>query len=308
MNLSSVDLNLLVALDALLAERSVSRAALRLGLSQPATSHALARLRAHFGDPLFVRTPEGMVPTPRAMAVAEPLRVALEAARAAFEGPRKFEPSRAERLFRLSVADGMAALLLPTLVERVSQQAPSVDLALSPVAQIDAVDRMLLDGALDAALVPTTFERAGIQRRLLWKERFVCVLRAGHPLSRRRSLSLDEWLALRHLLVAPRGAPGSIVDDALAAKGRRRRVALQVPQFLLAPTVIERSDLAWTAPARVAEALASRFELVIKPLPIELEGFSVFLRWHERFDRDEGHRWLRAKLIEASRSLRSSDR
>ncbi|MBL8680353.1 MAG: LysR family transcriptional regulator [Myxococcales bacterium] len=311
MNLSSVDLNLLVVLDALLQERSVTRAARRVGLSQPATSSALSRLRAHFEDPLFVRTARGIEPTPRAIAIAPVLASALEAVRATLAEPKAFDAANARRAFRLSVPDSLAVLVLPALLERIGREAPGIDLQLKPVvSSLDDADRALLEGELDVAVVPakmpSSAERSGVQQRALWREEFVCVLREGHPLAKRRALKMDEWLALHHLLVAPRGTPGSLVDDTLARMGLARRVALMVPQFLLAAPVVARSDLAWTAPGHVARAMQERYRLVVKPVPFELEGFTLFLRWHSRFDRDAAHKWLRALLVSVADAMQTS--
>ncbi|MFO0556527.1 MAG: LysR family transcriptional regulator [Polyangiales bacterium] len=306
MNLGSVDLNLLVVLDALLAERSVTRAARKLGLSQPATSSALNRLRAHFGDPLFVRTSAGIEPTARALSVERHLRAALDAVRATLAEPRPFDPATAKKAFRMSVPDSFAVQLLPPALERMEREAPGVDLILKPfAADAERADQLLLEGELDAIVTRDETPRAGLQQRLLWKEKFVCVLRRGHPMATKRAFTLEHWLSLRHVLVAPRGTVGSLVDDTLARLGHTRRVALLVPQFLMAPEIVARTDLAWTAPASVARAMEATHGLVIKPVPIELEGFSLFLRWHDRFDRDPAHRWLRALVADAAQKAKS---
>lgn len=306
MNLSSVDLNLLVVLEALLLERSVTRAARRLGLSQPATSSALNRLRAHFGDPLFVRSTGGIEPTSRALALEPSLRAALDAVRTTLAPATAFEPQTAVKTFRLTVPDSLAALLIPRALARLEREAPSVDLLFAPFSgTTEESDALLREGSLDAVIVRDVPDRALMHQRLLWRDDFVCVLRDGHPMARKRALSLDEWLALRHVLVAPRGTRGSLVDDVLAAMGRSRRVALIVPQFLLAPPAVAHSDLAWTAPASIARELAASHKLVIKPVPFEIDGFSLYLRWHDRFDRDPAHRWLRELLVDCTRTGRS---
>lgn len=306
MNLSSVDLNLLVVLDALLQERSVTRAARKLGLSQPATSSALNRLRAHFGDPLFVRSSSGIEPTSRALSVERSLRTALDAIQSTLAGPTPFEPSAAKRAFRVSIPDSLAPQLLPPALEQMEREAPGVDLLVKPfAADTEQGDRLLLEGELDAIVTRDDTARAGLQHRLLWKDKFVCVLREGHPLANKRTFTLADWLSLRHVLVAPRGTMGSLVDDTLAKAGHTRRVALLVPQFLMAPAIVARTNLAWTAPESVARTMKDTHRLVIKPVPLELEGFSLYLRWHDRFDRDPAHRWLRALLVEAARQAKS---
>jgi DNA-binding transcriptional LysR family regulator len=301
MNLAAVDLNLLVALDALLKERSVSHAARRLGLSQPAASHALARLRALFDDPLFVRCATGIEPTPRALALAPSLESALAAVRATLAGPARFDPATDARTFRWAAADAVAALLLPPMVERIGREAPSIVLHVQNVSGED-VDRALIDGELHAAVVPTAHDRAGVRHKLLWKESFVCVLRGDHPMARKRTFTLDDWLSLRHVVVTPRGTPGSLVDTVLAERGQRRMVSVMVPHFLLAPPLVARSDLSWTAPERVGREYAARFGLAVRSVPLALEGFSLYLRWHERNERDPGHRWLRSVMNAAVRA------
>ncbi|MDB4931794.1 MAG: LysR family transcriptional regulator [Myxococcaceae bacterium] len=294
MNLAAVDLNLLVTLEALLAERSVTRAARRLGLSQPALSHALQRLRDLFGDPLFLRAPGGLLPTDRALELSAPLAAALDAVRLALSGPAAFDPATARRTFAVATADHGSFVLLPELWATLNAEAPGVDVSV----RVDTVDqgrRELLDGELDLLIGPYQREVAGYYRQRLLHERFVCVLRKGHPAAR-GGLTLDKWLALPHLLVAPRGKPGSAVDTALAAVGRARRVGLMVPQFLVAPHVVAGSDLVWTAPERMARAYAKLLPLVLRPVPIALEGFTVWQSWHERRHRDPGHAWLRARV------------
>ena len=306
MNLAAVDLNLLVTLEALLAERSVTRAARRLGLSQPATSHALQRLRDLFGDPLLVRAPGGLQATDRALSLSAPLAQALDAVRRTFDGPAAFDPATARRTFAVATADHGSFVLLPELWATLNAEAPGVDVTV----RVDTVDqgmRELADGDLDLLIGPYQREVAGYYRQRLMHERFVCVLRRGHPAAAGGEFTLDAWLALPHLLVAPRGRPGSAVDTALAALGRARRVGLMVPQFLVAPHVVAGSDLVWTAPERMARAYAALLPLVLRPVPIPLEGFTVWQSWHERRHRDPGHAWMRARVRAVAASSRRAD-
>jgi DNA-binding transcriptional LysR family regulator len=304
-NLAAVDLNLLVTLEALLAERSVTRAARRLGLSQPATSHALQRLRDLFGDPLLVRVPGGLQATDRALALAGPLAQALEAVRRTLDGPAAFDPGSARRTFAVATADHGSFVLLPELWATLNAEAPGVDVTVR-VDSIDQGRRELADGELDLLIGPYHRESAGFYRQRLLHERFVCVLRRGHPAAR-GGMGLDEWLALPHLLVSPQGRPGSVVDTALAAMGRARRVGLMVPQFLVAPHVVAASDLVWTAPERMARAYTALLPLTVLPVPIPLEGFTVWQSWHERRHRDPGHAWLRSRVRAVAASSRRAD-
>ncbi|MBL8716493.1 MAG: LysR family transcriptional regulator [Myxococcales bacterium] len=295
-HLPGVDLNLLVAFEALLAERSVTRAAARLGLTQPATSHALARLRALLDDPVLVRTARGMVPTERALALEPVVRRALGDLSEAL-APTSFSPATAERMFTLGTGDYAEMVVLPGLAAEVARSAPQVSLLVRPVPEPFVQE--LEDRRLDVVLSPSVPEVAGIHTRRLFDERFVCVVREGHPGVGGR-LTLDRYCSLSHLLIAPRGRPGSFVDTALAEMGRKRRVALTVPHFLVAPMVVAESDLVLTLAERVARRFAKTFGLRVLPPPFEIGGFSIHLFWHARVNDDPGHVWLRQQILAAS--------
>ncbi|MCC6750329.1 MAG: LysR family transcriptional regulator [Deltaproteobacteria bacterium] len=299
MNLRSVDLNLLLVLEALFAERSVTRAAASLGLSQPAASHALRRLRELFGDPLFVRGPQGLRPTARAEAMGAPLALALQVLRRTLSEPPPFDPAASHRRFTLAATDLAQVTLLPPLLGALARGAPGISVLVRPVPA-EETERLLAEGELDLALALPGPDRPGLYRQALFEERFVCVLRKGHPAARRR-LTLDRFCALPHLLVAPRGAPGGLVDSSLAELGRTRRVTLTVSQFLVAPHVVAHSDLAWTAPTRIAKAYARLLPLVLRPVPLPLGGFTLAQLWHERQHRDPAHLWFRARLAEVAK-------
>lgn len=293
--LAGVDLNLLVTLDALLTERHVTRAARRLGLTQPATSHALARLRKMFNDPLLVRGPGGVLqPTPRAEALVPTIHRAITELAAAVRAPATFDPASARRTFWLGASDFVEMVLLPTLAARLGQLAPGIDLRV--LVEPDNAPAALARGSLDVVLSPPLPEYAsGCYQRALFDERFTCVVRRGHPAAARR-LTLARFCELDHLLIAPRGMPGSFVDNALAALNRKRRVALTVPHFMVAPHVVAHTDLILTLPSRLAELFAQSLGLVILPPPLEIPGFSMHMVWHERTHYDPGHRWLREQF------------
>ncbi len=301
MHLASVDLNLAVVLHALLTERSVSRAGKRLGLSQSATSHALARLRQLVGDPLVLRTPRGVEPTARGDAIASPLAAALEALERALLAPPTFDPSTARRAFRVGASDYAEFLLLPPLLARIAEEAPGVDLW--GHSHGDEVHDRLRSGELDLALGVARKEQSpGIQSAPLLEERFVCVVREGHPLLR-GALTVARFVAARHAFIAPRGRPGGAVDDALAALGHKRRVALAVPHFLVAPHVIARTDLVLTVAERIALAFAALLPLRVLPPPVTLPGFTLSLIWHERNEVDPAQAWLRSRISEVAAGL-----
>lgn len=295
--LAGIDLNLALALDALLAERHVTRAATRLGITQSAASHALARLRALLGDPLLVRGPRGdMLATPRATALAPALHRALGELATALHGAPPFDPATARASVRIATSDYVELLVLPKLIERLARLAPGIDVWAVPLP--DFGDTQLATGAIDVAIGPPrgSARPAGMYEKVVFAEVFRCVMRADHPLAGER-LTLARYCGARHVLVAPRGQPGSFVDDALAALGRERRVAVAVPHFLVVPHLLASSDLIATLASRIAELFAPMLGLVTTAPPIELPGFKMAMSWHERSHHDPMHRWLREQLV-----------
>ena len=294
-HLLRMDLNLLMALDALLDEGSVSGAARRVGLSQPAMSRALGRLRDQLNDAILVRNGRGMIRTPRAMAIARPLRDALDALGQMVAGPSKFEPASARRTFRLGTADYGAAVVVPRLLDSVAQLAPGVSIEVQPVP--DDLATALETGRLDAAVVPRRAVAAGLVWRPLFSERFVCIVRRGHPELDGRALTLKTFCRLGHVVVTPTGRPGSPVDDLLARKKLERKVVLRVPNFLLAPCIVASTDLIATTPARLASQFAG-LPIVAHEPPLPVPGFRIALGWHERFRSDPGHAWFRGVMTD----------
>lgn len=284
----------LVALDALLETRSVSAAARRVGVTQSAMSHALGRLRTRFADPLLVRTGKGMVPTARAEQMAPRLRRGLaELDRAAAEA-EPWEPGMARRAFHIDTTDFGELLLIPPLIARLVPAAPGVDLHIHRMGEpLDA----LMSGEVELVVgVLGAQQPAGLRRRALFRERFVCLMGAQHPLAS-GPLTVEAFAAARHLLISPRGAPGGVVDTALGRMGLERRVALTVAHFLVAPHIVAGSDLILTLPERVAQSFAGILPLRVVAPPLELPTFTTWMVWHERADLDPGHRWLREQLV-----------
>jgi DNA-binding transcriptional LysR family regulator len=277
-------------------ERHLSRAAMRVGLSQPAMSRVLGRLRDAFGDPLFVRTPRGMLPTARADELAPRVHAVLDAAEALVR-PAAFDPATLARTFTIGTADFFDAMLIPRLIDQLAV-APGVRVHTRPID--DDVSDALGSGRLDLTI--GVREAAPSEARLgkLYDEQFVCAVRRDHPRVGRR-LSLERFVELPHLLIAPGGNPGSRVDTALAARGLTRRVVVRVHTFQSAPAIVASSDLIVTAPARLLEPLAQRFRLRLLPPPIELPGFPVFAAWHPRVHDDPAHVWFRGALAAASK-------
>ena len=289
------------ALDAILETGSVTRAAAGLGLSQSALSHQLARLREVLDDPLVVRGAKGMVPTPRALALAAPLRRALVELELALTTGASWAPATSTRLFRLALPDAYATAVLPTILERVAQEAPGVDIDVRPLIGapfVEALER----GEIDLTGGATTLSSSNVLRwRAALKEDFASVVRLNHP-EVGESLDLDTFCALNHVLISPDGGRGGIVDEALAALGRRRRVQLTIRYFLAAPLIVAASDLILTGPRSVLRYVCQRAPLRLVETPLELPGFQLGLFWHQRVQEDPGHRWLRDVVASAFRT------
>ena len=293
MDIRNVDLNLLVALDALLAERSVSRAAVRLHLSQPAASALLARLRELFDDPLLLRSARGMLPTPRALELLGPLRQVLDEIDAIVQPRAAFEPSSAMHTFTLSASDYVEYALLPMLVDFLERKAPGVRLEVRPL-DLPSVARQMESGEVDLCVTGLQNAPAGLHVRPLYAERIVSVVRRKHPGVGER-LTLDQFCELEHIRVSVPGSGFSTqIDQALAALGRKRRNRLAVPHFLLVPEIVARSDMISALPERLARGYANKLRIFDPPL--ELEGFTVGEMWHERSQRDPAQQWLREVL------------
>jgi DNA-binding transcriptional LysR family regulator len=301
-HLSSLDLNLLVVLESLLDTRSVTTTADRVGLSQSATSHALARLRTALADPLFVRSRAGLVPTERALALATPLRDALDRLRRVVAPPTAFDPAIAKRRFVLSTADYGELVLMPTLVARLARTAPGIDLSL--VASEDDPFEQLARGESDAFIGPMRMglERADIRERRLFDEHFVCIVREGHPKAD-KAWTLAEFAALDHALISPRARPGGTVDTLLEQHGLSRRVAITLPHFLVAPFIVAGTDLVLTIPERVARTFAAFLPLRLVEPPADVPGFTMALIWHERRHSDPAHAWLRGELAAVAKEI-----
>lgn len=294
MDLHGIDMNLLVAFDALMAERSVTRAGTRIGRTQPAMSAALARLRVLLRDELFVRGPGGLQPTPRALDLAEPLGRALAEIQRTLEFTQLFDPGSSAASFTLGLSDHPAFVLLPKLVERLRQAAPTVTLRITSFTARDDAVSILDGGEADLTIgVPPAIPVGGrILSRPLFEERFVCIVRRGHPVAD-SPLDLETFLGLSHLLVSPERERFGHVDAALAKRGLKRRLALTLPQMYAAPTLIARSDMIATLMAGVVSASGREEELRILPPPVELPPVPFVVSWHRRNDAHPAQRWLR---------------
>lgn len=294
MDIRNVDLNLLVVLDALLAERSVTRAAQRLHLSQSATSAALARLRELFGDPLLLRTAGGMLPTSRGAELELPVRAWVADIERMVQATRTFIPRASATTFTISASDYVEFTVLPRLIDFLEAHSPSSRLAVKPM-EIEAIGRQLEAGEIDLALMSTANAPPDVRSRPLYTERFVIVARREHPRVR-RALDLDTYCDLEHVMVSARGGGFTgAIDEALAQVGRKRRVKLSVPHYLLVPEVVMRTDMISALPERLARAYSDRLRIVQPPVPVR--GFTIAQVWHERTHRDPSQQWLRESVV-----------
>ncbi len=288
-----MDLNLLKALDALLDERSVTRAAQRLSLTQPAVSGMLTRLRESFDDPLFVRTQRGITPTLRAQELAAPVKELLGGIESLLQ-PQAFDPATAQMTVQLASTDyALQAVVVPFLA-KLRRRAPGVRVAVVPAQHLPVYER-LERGDIDLALISPENTAPDLYARHLFDERYVCVMRAGHP-DARGALSLDRFCALDHALISYTGGSFcGVTDEVLARLGRSRRVVLSITSFLVLPEILRNSDLIAVVPQRVvADARGLK---VLEP-PVAIPGFVKTAAWHERTHRSPGHRWVRSVLFD----------
>ncbi len=293
--LNELGLHHLRALDTILREGSVTRAADTLGLSQSALSHQLARLRDVLGDPLVVRGGTGVVGTPRALALKGPLRDALAELERAIRQDDRWDPDTAQRRFAIAMPDHFALLILTDLLPRIEKAAPGVDVL------VHSADGVNLDvGPVELVLGGLQFAPAGLKTRALVSTSFACAVRRDHP-TVGKGMDLDTYCGLDHLLISPRGRPGGIVDDALADLGRDRRIRAATASFVAAPLILQSTDMVLTAPRRLLQFMAQRepLRLMEPPAGLTLPTFRLALWWHPRHHADEGHRWFRSLIANA---------
>jgi len=301
MNLAAVDLNLLVAFEALIEERHVTRAASRIGLAQPSMSSALRRLRELFDDELFLRTATGMHPTEKALALARPIGAALEHIRGALAPRQGFDPATSKRRFVIAVTDYGDLVVVPALAKRLRREAPGIDLAVRPITDArDAVAR-LERGELDALVGGHLPDSATGMRRRLIEERFVCIRDAAHAAGS-AALSLSDYAALPHALFSAVGGDGlpSAIDSALDAAGLKRRVAITLPHVVAVPFAVAGTDLVATMAERVARRFAAGAGVAVSPLPCKVPAFDIDLLHARRALSDPALRWFTDAIAAAA--------
>lgn len=307
-DLSRTDLNLLVLFETVMRERHVGRAAERMNLSASAVSHGLGRLRRLLNDPLFLKTPKGVVPSARALALESPIADALARVRKVVSSAGPFDPATSGRRFTVGAPDGVSAVFLAPLLESIRREAPAVDVAvrqLLPVAGEVAAERAwriafsdLESRAMDVAVIPSDEVPVRFAVQTLYEESFVLGMRASHPL--RRRLTMERYCAAEHMVVSLTGDPHGFVDEVLARAGHTRRVALTVPNFMFALAVLAQSDLICALPARFAAAHAERFGLVVAASPIPLGQFRLNVVTPEVAMMDAGVAWFVSQLMKSA--------
>ena len=296
MNMTDLDLNLLRVFDAIATEGSVTVAGERIGLSQPAMSNALARLRQLFDDPLFVRTPRGMRPTPFAQQLSQPVREALRLIQGALQQHAGFEPRSSNNTFRFYMSDIGEMVFLPGLLERVKRDAPGVKIEVVriPIKDIHAA---LEAGEIDLAIGFLPGLTTGMRQQPLFREHYVCMLRADHPVIGAK-ISVKQFREAAHVLVSYAGTGHQVIEETFVAEGLSARIAARVPHFLVVPMILARTDLIVTVPSRVAAVFARLGNFKVLKLPLSMPSFEVRLHWHQRFHQDPANRWLREVMTD----------
>jgi DNA-binding transcriptional LysR family regulator len=291
MNISNVNLNLLVSFDALMAERNVTRAASRTGVTQSAMSNALAQLRRLTGDPLFVRGRRGVSPTDRALALAPPIRHALATIDSALASSGVFDPEASDRTFSIAASDYVEYVVLGPLLRLLEREAPRIRIEMRAWGRHE-VTRDLEEGNVDLMLGFYDDVPPGHHAQRLFDEQYVCVVRRDHPTVGAR-LTLKRYVELSHVLVSQRaGSPGS-VDRALAKRGLERKVGARVSHFLMVPALVAQTDMVAALSRRIAEPFARMLRLRVLPPPIALPTSTIGQVWHARTDADAAHTWFR---------------
>ncbi|MGE3782324.1 MAG: LysR family transcriptional regulator [Alphaproteobacteria bacterium] len=297
MDIKAVDLNLLKAFDALVRERAVTRAASRIGLSQPAMSGALGRLRRLFADELFVRHPAGMEPTARAREIAPLVAAAIEHIEAALNLRTGFDPAASGAIFTAGMAEYAEVALVERLAGAFAAQAPRARLRLTPLNGVEAAEQ-LDSGAIDVAVAHLRTLPARFESMVLLRDPFVLVARRGHPLLA-TPLSIEDYAALDHLLVSPRGQTSGAIDRMLMDFGLSRRISLLVATYLAVPAALAASDLVATVPRQIARHIVASADIDIMPLPVDFTA-TVSIAWHRRTASDPALSWFRSLLIGAA--------
>lgn len=290
MKLTGIDLNLFVVFEAIYTERNLTRAAGVLNVTQPAVSNALARLRAHFDDPLFARRGGAMAPTPVAQSLILPVRQALARLRSGLDQRARFDPETSGRTFHIAMRDASAAMLLAPLARHLARAAPNVQVQTHLVDRAE-IGMELAAGTLDLAIDIPELQRADLMTMPLIADRYVCVMRQGHP-DAGKPMTLDRFTALRHVAISSRRRGRTLIEAALARAGRQPNTVMRVPMFQMALDLVRGSDLIATLPS----ALARDFDVATAELPFASPALDSLLYWHRNAESDPGNMWMREAI------------
>lgn len=296
MELGDIDLNQLVLFHRLMVERRVSKVADHLGLTQPAVSNSLAKMRRLFGDELFVRTPSGMVPTSFAEQLAEPVGYALAMIHSGLNQQTRFDPASVKRSVTIGMTDIGEIVFLPMLVERLVREAPGVSLSTVRNTAVNLRDDME-SGKVDLAIGLLPHLKAGFFQRRLFQQRYVCLFRRGHRIDKKK-LTLSDFRAAEHLVVVSAGTGHGKVDELLRRAGVDRVVRLTVPHFVGVGHILQGTDLVATVPERLAQRLAEPFGLAYLPHPVQLPEVAINVFWHAKVHRSPANQWLRGVVFD----------
>lgn len=294
---NNMDLNLLRVFQAIVDERSLTLAGNRLHLSQPAVSYALGRLRLIFDDPLFIRSKQGMQPTPTALELAKPIGRALQAVQDALRYTEQFEAAVSTRIFLTSMTDVAEMVFLPSICNSLSAQAPHASLHVEQVPSAHIEEALRL-GQLDFVISNLPALKSVTRYALLFRESYACLTRKRDQLPNREKLTLDEFLAMSHVMVKSAESSHHQVEDSFLTFGIHRKIALEIPHFSVLPRILERSDFAVTLPLRIARLFNENNQFMVYQLPVDIPEVEVNLHWHQDFDNDNGGRWLRQMIID----------
>lgn len=301
--LTGLNLNLLVALDALLSERNVTRAARRVGITQPAMSQTLARLRELFADPLLVRRGRSMVLTPRAEAMLVPLSDALLSVERAVQLGMGFDAATSTRIFSVALPDQSVTVMLSPLLRLIAAQAPGVRVQVEPLS-ISRLSGKLASGEIDLVLAVHLGSSEGLRKETLLADEYVCLVRRGHPLARRKRVRIEDYAAHGHLAYTPVGFVPPSISEAVPGFASTSGIRASVPYLLALPEVVRGTDLVATVPRRLLSAPIDFRGVVVLEAPRELPAVVESLWWHPRFDSDPAHQWLRERVHDALATTR----
>lgn len=302
MNLRSIDLNLLTIFDAIMAERHMTRAAERVGMTQPAMSNALSRLRDMTGDPLFVRTGRGMMPTPRATSLAGPIRRALDLVQTSLSEKSVFDPGTSDRSFTLAIGDYCEVLFFPQVLAALQSEAPDIKFSLQSPAGA-TLTKELKDNSVDLVWDAAPLDGPGFESKTLFDDTIVWIMSATHPLANKRRVTLDDYRNASHVRLDPGYTYVHNYDRYVRTLGIHRHFAVELTRIVpMAFTVAETHHVA-TVPKRMAERFARFLPLAIKPVPLDLPTSPFYQSWHNSRNDDPGLTWLRGRLTELARAF-----